>query len=325
MNSSKQFLAILVCMLLCLPPVSAQDPRSTAKVGQDLTVIIERQQVRFTAQRDIEQMQLQVFNQSGELIFDGPVTVNQLIWPFQNVYGETIKSGLYAYALSVKEIGITEARARRGHFIVDRAQDRDGATDKLWVTSQNDNGVGTELTVARDENATIAGASAPRREAGKERGEVKRDGDGEAKKGEKTQAELSVSGIGTPGQIAKFISEEEIGGSEITEVEGNVGIGTTTPETKLDVRGHLTLDAGGDASLFTAADGGEQNRFLFLLNSPGYQSASGLKAGGVLVSDNYAFANPGKNDLVVKGSVGIGSPAPESLLHLSASSARTRD
>ncbi|MCI0390105.1 MAG: DUF4157 domain-containing protein [Acidobacteria bacterium] len=265
MSSAKQFLAILVCLLLSLPPVFAQDPQSPAKVGQKLTVIIERQQVLFTAQSDIEQLQLQIFNQTGELVFDsGQVTVNQLIWPFQNVYGETIKSGLYAYALSVKETGVTEARVRRGHFIVDRAQDRDGATDKMWVTSQNDNGVGAELTVARDENTTIAGAIAPRRGGGNERGEVKRDG--EAKKDEKSaQAELAVAGTGLPGQIAKFISEEEIGGSEITEVDGNIGIGTTDPKSKLTVAtptasyGFSHTDRNAILSSWVGADSGGGN------------------------------------------------------------------
>ena len=35
-----------------------------------------------------------------------------------------------------------------------------------------------------------------------------------------------------------------------------------------------------------------------------------LKAGGVLVSDSYNYANPSKNNLIVKGSVGIGTPTP---------------
>ncbi|MBI4718827.1 MAG: hypothetical protein HY763_13555 [Planctomycetes bacterium] len=91
---------------------------------------------------------------------------------------------------------------------------------------------------------------------------------------------------------------------------GNVGIGTTTPQTKLDVRGSLVLDPGGSPTLYTAATGGEQNRFLNLINSTTFQSASGLKAGGILVSDSYGYANPGKNDLVVKGTVGIGTATP---------------
>jgi len=32
----------------------------------------------------------------------------------------------------------------------------------------------------------------------------------------------------------------------------------------------------------------------------------GFKVGGLLVSDSYAFANPNKNDLVVKGNISIG-------------------
>src|SRR5205085_11421521 len=82
--------------------------------------------------------------------------------PRQAARGEALKGGLYACTLAIKEsgkeAGVAEARLRRGHFIVDRARDRDGA-DKLWVTSQNESGVGTELTVAKDEVTTVAGAA----------------------------------------------------------------------------------------------------------------------------------------------------------------------
>jgi hypothetical protein len=89
-----------------------------------------------------------------------------------------------------------------------------------------------------------------------------------------------------------------------------VGIGTATPTTKLHVRGSLTLDNSADPGLFTGTGNAEFNRYLDLLNSTEFPSASGLKAGGVLVSDSYDYANPGKNDLIVKGSVGIGTPTP---------------
>ena len=91
---------------------------------------------------------------------------------------------------------------------------------------------------------------------------------------------------------------------------GNVGIGTNSPTAKLDVRGSLTLEAGGSPGLYTGTGALELNRYLVLINSPGLQSASGLKAGGILVSDNYSYANPTKNNLVVKGSVGIGTATP---------------
>ncbi|OJJ15923.1 hypothetical protein BKI52_37015 [marine bacterium AO1-C] len=96
----------------------------------------------------------------------------------------------------------------------------------------------------------------------------------------------------------------------------NVGIGTTTPAAKLDVRGNLLLETGGHPTLYTGTGTIELNRYLSLINSPGRGSASGLKAGGVLVSDSYAYANPGKNDLIVKGNVGIGTASPEAKLHV---------
>lgn len=97
---------------------------------------------------------------------------------------------------------------------------------------------------------------------------------------------------------------------------GSVGIGTATPATSLDVRGHLTLDSGGDAALFTGTGSAEWNRYLMLLNSIGTSTASGLKAGGILVSDAYDYARPGKNDLIVKGKVGIGTAVPTSPLQV---------
>ena len=95
---------------------------------------------------------------------------------------------------------------------------------------------------------------------------------------------------------------------------GNVGIGTSIPTAKLDVRGSLTLEAGSSPGIFTGTGASELNRYLFLLNSPTAASASGLKAGGVLVADSYNYANPGKNDLIVKGSIGIGTATPATKL-----------
>jgi hypothetical protein len=93
---------------------------------------------------------------------------------------------------------------------------------------------------------------------------------------------------------------------------GNVGIGMTSPAAKLHVAGQgMVLDNGGaDVKLWGAADNTEHNHYLLMLNATGLGTAWGLKAGGVLISDDYAYANPGKNDLIVKGNVGIGTTEP---------------
>lgn len=103
-------------------------------------------------------------------------------------------------------------------------------------------------------------------------------------------------------------------GSSIYYSTGNVGIGTTTPTEKLDVRGNLLLETGDNPVFYTGIGAAELGRYLQLVNSSGYGSASGLKAGGLLVADSYNYANPSKNDLVVKGNVGIGTASPDSKL-----------
>jgi len=117
-----------------------------------------------------------------------------------------------------------------------------------------------------------------------------------------------VGGAGTAGALPLWTNGTTLGDSVITQSGNNVGIGTVSPTSTLDVRGNMVLDSGINPSvLFTAASGGEQNKYLGLFNSPTSPSASGLKAGGILVSDSFAFANPEKNDLIVKGNIGIGT------------------
>ncbi len=168
MLSAKPIITIILCAMLSAPTSLAQDAsrrdQANAPLSQDVLIIIQQEQVRFTAQKSIEQMQLQVFNQLGELVYSsGLVTEPEINWPLQGGDGEALKSGLYAYTLSIKEVGAETARVRRGHFIVDRAKEQDGKTDRLWVTSKSDSGVGTELTVAGSEDVTVAGMRAPTR------------------------------------------------------------------------------------------------------------------------------------------------------------------
>jgi len=76
--------------------------------------------------------------------------------------------------------------------------------------------------------------------------------------------------------------------------------------------GGMMLEMGRSAFVFTSSTAGEKNRYLELYNSPQTSTASGLRAGGILCADDYAYANPTKNNMVVKGTLGVGysSPAP---------------
>lgn len=99
---------------------------------------------------------------------------------------------------------------------------------------------------------------------------------------------------------------------------GNIGIGTVNPKKQLHVLGEGVVfdNSGSDVKLWGASDNIEHNHYLQMLNATGLGNAWGLKAGGILVADNYAFANPAKSDLIVKGSVGIGTATPGGTLHV---------
>ncbi|MGE0884377.1 MAG: hypothetical protein AB7P14_12605 [Blastocatellales bacterium] len=80
MKTLKQMIVILLCLALCAPLVMAQpeldkqqEAQATKQTSQDVQIIIQHEQVRFTARKEIVEMQLQVFDQWGRLVFDsGP-------------------------------------------------------------------------------------------------------------------------------------------------------------------------------------------------------------------------------------------------------------
>lgn len=244
MKTIKRFVAMMLCISLCMSVTQAQpapDKRQNAQTpntnAQDVLIIIQQEQVRFTARKAVEEMRLQVFDQAGQLVYDsGPSTGSELTWILRQANGEAVKSGLYAYTLSIKEIG-REAGAettRRGHFIVDRARERDGKTDRLWITSQNEGGVGTALTAAMNEDATIAGTSiTSERDGAKTEDETARNGEGESK----SESGTAVRGLtsGTEGRIAKFTSSTNLGSSVMTESNGKIGIGASNPLATLHI------------------------------------------------------------------------------------------
>lgn len=246
MKTIRQIIAMSLCFSLSMSLTQAQpasdkrqEAQTTKTIAQDVLIIIQQEQVRFTAQRAVEEMRLQVFDQAGQLVYDsGAVTGPELTWVLRQPNGETVKSGLYAYTLSIKEVGkeagAADARVRRGHFIVDRAKERDGQTDRLWITSQNEGGVGTELTVARNEGATIAGTSIVGERIGtKTEDETARNGEAESKSESKAAVTALTSGTG--GRIAKFTSSTDLGNSVMTESNGRIGIGASNPLATLHI------------------------------------------------------------------------------------------
>jgi hypothetical protein len=60
----------------------------------------------------------------------------------------------------------------------------------------------------------------------------------------------TIKGVGTANYISKFLDNYTIGSSGIFENLGNIGIGTTAPQAKLDVLGNVRIDGTGSALIF---------------------------------------------------------------------------
>ncbi|MCP4582304.1 MAG: hypothetical protein GY839_11880 [candidate division Zixibacteria bacterium] len=92
-----------------------------------------------------------------------------------------------------------------------------------------------------------------------------------------------------------------INGNEIYHLNGNVGIGTTSPSERLDVNGDIRTQSGDLKS---------PTRFALLTDGGAAQI---LKAGALAVTGSYAN-DPPSSGLYVQGKAGIGTTSPDAKL-----------
>jgi hypothetical protein len=135
-----------------------------------------------------------------------------------------------------------------------------------------------------------------------------------------------ISGSGTTNYIPKFTASTTLGNSAIYETGGDVGIGTTSPSSKLDVTGEIRITNPSDSndylsiesrdswsSLTRVQDGVSigQGMILYsngMLSVESISSFLGIKTetGGIKVKQGDV--------LVENGSVGIGTTSPSEKL-----------
>lgn len=230
----------LVLLALTVVSVQAQTPADNQTPTPKINIIIDRNLVRFAAPSEVQEWRLEVFTQTGEQVFNSEVVAGQpLDWPLQNQQGQPVESGLYAYTLTIKDQDGESSRTQRGHVIVDRAS----SSDRVWITSSSEIGVGTpttgeELTVVGASESTVGGAKLPGEDTRTtaESGTNKPNGKGDQPENIGNLA-VNVSGTGIANRLPKWTSSTEIGNSIISESGGLIGIGTgtTSPKANLHV------------------------------------------------------------------------------------------
>ena len=117
---------------------------------------------------------------------------------------------------------------------------------------------------------------------------------------------------------------------------GNVGIGTTSPGTKLQINGpwvngegqlHIVADTGSDAMVSTTADSGKESGLLLAHDSGGVDKEWWVYSSNYFGSDDFKIAEtttgpswPVRLTIKKGGNVGIGNTAPAKLLHVGSAS-----
>jgi hypothetical protein len=120
----------------------------------------------------------------------------------------------------------------------------------------------------------------------------------------------SVRGSGTAGRIAKWTDTNQIGNSVVTEVDGRIGIGTTTPGSPLTVAGRIeAFTTGvipavlGQSTAGTGVRGNSDSGFGVFGSSGTGDGARGLSESG---NGLFGFSQNGNG---VRGDSGAGSAA----------------
>jgi hypothetical protein len=347
MSLSLRCIFTLFFFLLAAPMLWAQSAKTS--------IIIERQLVRFITPGEAVEWRLIVANQPGELIFDsGPVYGSALDWPLKNQQGEAVASGLYTYTLTSKAATEETARTQRGHLMLARPSDN----ERIWITNDQSASIGADssavkLSVIGSGETTVGGAelpgSVPRREVSAERPESPLRATADATV-EKAATPAVVNG--TANRVVKFAADgSSLVDSALTEVGGNVGIGTTSPAAGFDYRGStaafFTRDIGttnlgtaqsalqlgvsnlharnvgvGPSMLFFGENSAGNKSFLGRVSAVWENPMAGAEAGAlffqVRANSGDASALTERMRITANGNVGIGTPSPTSRLEIAA-------
>lgn len=99
---------------------------------------------------------------------------------------------------------------------------------------------------------------------------------------------------------------------------GNVGIGTASPENKLDVRGDIKIQDTIPEILFRSPDGSSNQYFI------GANISDAVDGGFIIGEGSGITGGTARVAIDASGKVGIGTDAPAQILHLADSDVNTR-
>ena len=228
MRKRHQFMTRFLLFPCLVTIASAQVDKTinVSKAAPTVTAYTSSDRVRFTAPSSIVQIRLEVYNSAGKKVFDNEVRGgNVLDWHLQDGQAARLANETYLCVVTVKSLSgkLTE---RIGSVTVEGASASVQPIDASRITPQQSHAIGPV-----DENASLIVLN-----------------------GEEPQTTTVIAHDGENGQITRgkgalsFRIGDFFRGKETEQMrltpEGNLGIGVTNPQSRLDVAGAIRASQG---------------------------------------------------------------------------------
>ena len=293
---------LLVVSIVCAQEQTLASSRSTITV----TAAATADRVRFTAPSTVVQMRIEVYASNGEKLFDNEIRGGNVIdWHLQDGQAERLSDGSYLCVVTSKSLSGRMSQ-KLGRITIENAAASVQPIDTTQLTAQQTQAVGPV-----EENTSLT---------------VLKEGE--------TQTGTIIAHNGTDGQLIRgrgalsfrigdFFSGKDREQMRLTE-EGNLGIGITNPQVRLDVDGVIRASQGiifpdgttqySAASKTLGAKSTAPDQILggkhkFQTESVTANHIAKFTDGGGTLGDSVITETAG-------GLLGIGTPSPDSLLNI---------
>ena len=312
MSTAKRLVTSAAAILLLVSTVCAQGQSlaSSSRSTITVTAAATADRVRFTAPSTVVQMRIEVYAANGEKLFDNEIRGGNVIdWHLQDGQAERLSDGSYLCVITSKSLSGRMSQ-KLGRITIENAAASVQPIDTTQLTAQQTQAVGP-----LEENASLT---------------VLKEGE--------TQTATVIAHNGDDGQITRgkgalsfrigdFFSGKDTEQMRLT-AEGNLGIGITNPQVRLDVDGVIRASQGiifpDGTTQYSAASktlgakstmpdqvsdqilGGKHK---FQTESVTQNHIAKFTDGGGTLGDSVITETAG-------GLLGIGTPSPDSLLNI---------
>ncbi len=362
MHQTLRIVAALAVSLFLFGEVSAQNSRHLPAEPQTDVQAVERanpqpstpivtatassRAVRYVSVGEVRQTRLQVFSADGVQVFDSDFKLGNLVaWHLQDQQGQPVATGTYLFLVSVKDFN-DNLTQKFGTATLEQEQVylEQGGRDALSQAQSSALEVNRETKAITpvDRVGVAALNSATSVASVNSKPEVSATTAQPTSKSAATQQSSApttdaLSGTGTQYNLAKWMDNVgTLGNSNIYEdLSGKVGIGTTTPQTALEVKSSVVGPSGffvgnynnnpvafSEFGLYN--DLGIGSRAQFYMRSSTYTGADGASSFNIY-TNTVAPINIGTNGvprlrIEAGGNVGIGTTTPSTNLEVRANS-----